>query len=78
MGVDFIVTKFEDLTTRGAKVIPFFQKYPVIGVKGLRQIYFADFCKVADLMKNKAHLTSEGFENIRIIKAGMNRGRKEF
>jgi len=38
---------------------------------------FADFCKVAELMKNKAHLTQEGLEEIRQIKAGMNT-RREF
>jgi len=27
-------------------------------------------------MKNKAHLTEEGLEEIKKIKAGMNRGRK--
>jgi DNA polymerase III delta prime subunit len=30
------------------------------------------------LMEKKAHLTSEGLENICLIKAGMNRGRVEF
>jgi hypothetical protein len=29
-------------------------------------------------MKNKAHLTEEGLDQIRKIKAGMNRGRKSF
>ena len=28
-------------------------------------------------MENKVHLTTEGLEKIRIIKAGMNRGRIE-
>jgi len=67
---EFIVTKFNDLTE---KVIPLFEKYPIVGVKALD---FSDFCKVAELMKNKAHLTIEGLEDIRLIKAGMNRGRK--
>jgi hypothetical protein len=30
----------------------------------------------ADLIKNKAHLTAEGLDQIRKIKAGMNKGRK--
>jgi hypothetical protein len=34
-----------------------------------------DFGKVVELMKNKAHLTSEGLEEIRKIKSGMNTGR---
>jgi len=29
-------------------------------------------------MEKKAHLTSEGLDNICLIKAGMNRGRVEF
>lgn len=35
-----------------------------------------DFCKAASLMKSQAHLTSEGLEQIRQIKIGMNRARK--
>lgn len=53
-------------------IIPFFQKHPIAGVKSLD---FADFCKVANLMQTKAHLTDEGLEQIRIIKLGMNSGR---
>jgi hypothetical protein len=67
--VDYSVTKFSDLTH---KIIPFFQKYPV---KGVKSYDFEDFCKVAELMKNKAHLTPEGLEEIRLIKSGMNKGR---
>ena len=63
------VTKFDDIVN---KIIPFFKKYPILGVKALD---FADFCKAAELMKNKAHLTKDGLEKIRKIKAGMNRGR---
>jgi len=37
---------------------------------------YLDFCKVAELMNEKAHLTEEGLEAIRKIKAGMNTGRK--
>jgi hypothetical protein len=37
---------------------------------------FKDFCKVADLMKEKKHLTEEGLEQIKLIKAGMNTWRK--
>ena len=53
-------------------IIPFFNKYPVQGVKAKD---FADFCKVAKLMKAKAHLNPGGLEQIRKIKASMNRGR---
>lgn len=34
------------------------------------------FLKVAELMKNKGHLTQEGLAQIRKIKAGMNTGRE--
>jgi len=64
--VDFHVTKLTDIAE---KIIPFFKKYPVIGVK---MENFEDFCKVAELMKEKAHLTEEGLEQIRKIKYGMN------
>jgi hypothetical protein len=36
---------------------------------------FADYVKVAEIMKSKAHLTKEGFEQISLIKEGMNKGR---
>ncbi len=68
---DFIVTKFEDIYT---KIIPFFNKYPLQGSsKGFED--FSDFNSVAELMKNKAHITSEGFESIKQIKSGTNKKR---
>ena len=66
----FRVTKFHDITD---KIIPFFKKYRIHGVKALD---FYDFCQVAELMKDKKHLTAEGLDQIRQIKAGMNTGRK--
>jgi hypothetical protein len=65
-----IVTKLSDLTNF---IIPFFDKCSIMGVKALD---FADFCEVTELMKNKAHLTTEGLEKIRLIKEGMNKGRQ--
>jgi hypothetical protein len=67
--VRFVVTKFEDIDKI---IIPLIEKYPLQGVKAKD---FADFCKVADLIRKKAHLTSEGLEQIRVIKSGMNKGR---
>ena len=67
---DFIVTRFSDIHE---KIIPFFDKYPIVGVKALD---FADFCKVAEIMKVKGHLTESGLVEIRKIKVGMNRGRE--
>jgi len=68
--VVFNVSKLSDLNQ---KIIPFFDKYPILGVKFED---FLNFCKVAELMQNKAHLTEEGLHEIRKIKAGINTGRK--
>ena len=65
-----MVTKFDDIVNI---IIPFYNKYPIHGVKALD---FKDFCLVAEMMKEKKHLTQKGLELIRKIKAGMNRGRK--
>jgi hypothetical protein len=52
-------------------IIPFFEKYPIQGIKSSD---FPDFKKVAEILKNKEHLTSEGFNKIIEIKVGMNKG----
>ena len=67
--VMFSATKFSDFMEC---LIPFFDKYKIIGVK---YEDYLDFKKVAQLMEKKAHLTIEGLEDIRRIKAKMNRGR---
>ena len=63
---EFRVEKFVDIDT---KIIPFFIKYPIVGQKLLD---FQDFCKVAKLMKERAHITLEGLNEIRRIRDGMN------
>ena len=63
------VTKLLDIET---KIIPFFKKYPILGVKSKD---FADFCKVVALVKDGKHLTREGMNEIHKIKAKMNTGR---
>lgn len=68
---DFLCSKFSDIVE---KIIPFFNEYPIIGNK-LRD--FEDWKKVADLMTSKAHITGEGLDAIREIRAGMNQGRLE-
>ena len=68
--IHLTVAKLSDITE---KIIPLFKKHPVLGVKALD---LADFCKVAELMQNKVHLTQEGIDEIQKIKSGMNRGRK--
>lgn len=72
------------------KIIPFFNQYPILGVKSLD---FADFQSllflysllpywvsggVAELMKNKEHLTEAGFSEIIKIVENMNLDRKNF
>lgn len=69
---EFKVTKFSDIMY---KIIPFFKKYPIEGVK---QKDFNDFCKVADLVKDKKHLTKEGLEHIYQIKIQMNKKRSVY
>ena len=67
-----VVFKISDLPDLSQKVVPFFLRYPIIGVKSRD---FKYFCRVVELMKNKAHLTEDGLDKIRQIKAGMNTGR---
>ena len=64
-----MVTKLSDLIE---KIIPLLKKYPVFGEKSKD---FNDFCEVAYMIKEKKHLTKEGLDKIKTIKAGMNRGR---
>ena len=58
-----------DITT---KIIPFFDKYPLQGVK-LKD--YEDFKKVVELIENKDHLTQEGLNQILKIRDGINSGR---
>ena len=81
-----MVSKFSDITdklipktaggrlgfSRLAGLETLFQEYPLHGVKRLD---FEDFCRTAELIQNKTHLTAEGLELIRVIKSGINRGR---
>ena len=67
---NFRVTKLDDITE---KIIPFYKKYSIVGV---RVLDFNDFCKIAEMIKDKKHLTKEGLEEIKKIKSGMNTGRK--
>jgi hypothetical protein len=66
---NFLVSKFSDIND---KIIPFFAKYSILGVKLLDYI---DWCKAAELIKNKDHQTEDGLDQIRKIKEGMNAGR---
>jgi hypothetical protein len=68
---DFVVKNFSDITE---KIIPFFQKYSIQGVKKLD---FENFCIVANIMKNKGHLTVEGLKQIKILKSKMNTAKQD-
>ena len=81
---NYRVFKLDDLTQ---KIIPFFNNYPGPhpprvglppsgGIIGVKALYFADWCQVVKLINEKKHLTEEGLNQIREIKAIMNRGRK--
>jgi len=64
------VTKIADIDE---KIIPFFTKFPVLGVKAKD---FVDFCRVVVLMKDDKLSKSDKLEQISRIKSGMNKGRK--
>lgn len=68
--VSLVIVKFSHLTE---KVLPFFNQYPLVGVK---QLDYLDWCKIAKLMTDGSHLTKDGLNLIRTIKSGMNKGRK--
>ena len=51
--IDLRISKLSDILNT---IIPFFKKYPIKGVKAKD---FNDFCIVAEMMKNKAHLTKK-------------------
>ena len=70
--VDFTVNEFSNITVN---VIPFFKKYPL---QSQKKWDFEDFCRINELMLNKTHLTEQGLEQIRLIKAKMNKGRNIF
>lgn len=64
--VNFVVSKFSDIKE---KIIPFFQTYPLQGIKCMDNL---DFVKVANIIEVKGHLTLEGISKINSLKSGMN------
>jgi len=64
---NFVVQRYSNIEL---KIIPFFNKYPILGSKS------EDFKDFKVLIKNKEHLIKEGLLQIKNIKAGMNTGRK--
>lgn len=67
--VEFRISHFKDIYL---KVIPFFNRYQIYGVKLLD---YYDFKLIAELVYRKAHLSQEGWNKIKNIKSQMNRGR---
>lgn len=63
---------FTNFTEIEDKIVPFFVKYPIEGIK---HSDFQGFCKVANMIKEKRHLIIEGRDIIIKIKQGMNTGR---
>jgi len=64
--ITLVINKF---STVNEQIIPFFESYPL---KGVKFFDYLDWCNVAKIMSNKAHLTQEGLNLIRTIKSGMN------
>lgn len=64
-GKTITVTRFEDIYNI---IIPFFQKYPLL--QGTKRLDFF-FLEIAELIKTKSHLTSEGFNKILLLKSDM-------
>lgn len=64
---ELVVAKIEDIVI---KIIPFFEKYPIKGSKHNNYIYFK---RAAFIIKNKEHLTLEGLEKIKQLKAVINK-----
>jgi hypothetical protein len=65
----FEVTKFSDIESI---IIPFFQKYKVVGVKAKD---FESFCFICKIMKEGRHKTEQGLLEIQAIKNNMNKSR---
>ena len=69
--VELQISKLSDIVEI---LIPFFQKYPLLGVKNLD---FLDFVKICEMLLSKKYLTSnEEFNNLIKIKSNMNLNRK--
>ena len=69
---DYIEFRCQSFKDNYERILPFFNKYPIISVKSQD---FEDWTKVAKMIQTKVHLTNEGFDQIRLIRRGMNKGR---
>lgn len=57
------VSNFKDISE---KIIPYFQSHPP---QAKKRFQFEKFCQVAELIKNKKHLTNEGLQEVRSLTA---------
>lgn len=64
--VDLSIYRYKDITE---KIIPFYDTYPILGVK---QLDYIDWCRIASLMNKGLHLTKDGISEIRDIQSKMN------
>ncbi len=71
---DYVEFRCQSFKKNYENILPFFYKYPILGVKAQD---FRDWAKVAEMIQTKVHLTKEGMDQIRQIRAGMNKGRYE-
>jgi LAGLIDADG endonuclease len=67
--IKFTVSNLSDIISI---MIPFFEKYPIQGVKALD---FSAFCEISKLIKQKEHLNNEGFSRILKFRSSMNKNR---
>ena len=67
----FVVVSINDLLN---VIIPHYANYSLLTIK---RVNFLLFKEILELMGKKKHLTEEGIAKIKIIKSGMNTGRKE-
>lgn len=68
-----VVFNLSSMKILEAQLFPLLAAHPLLTQK---QHDFADFKRVHAMKKQKLHLTKAGLEEIRLIKEGMNRGRK--
>ena len=67
--ITIVVGNYSDIIK---KIIPFFDKYPILGNK---QLDYLDWSKIANKIKLGEHKTQKGFEEIKVIESGMNKSR---
>lgn len=65
--VKFRTSNFKDIYE---KVIPFFKRYPLFGMK---ERNFKIFCEAAEIIKRDEHKTSEGIKKLLALKSQINK-----